>query len=159
NEPNPNSNSVPGTNFNSLNCPNDNSWTTASSRPSIPNYSRKTCVIVSDAVTVLSNNWDDSKSSHALASRSASNTTINCSLVSGIVPTSGGTYSGGAENFIRLLEDWTDKRLTVVGSQIEMWPSKCATGTWGKANVYNEPSQRLWYSDPLIQNTPRGSIS
>ena len=159
NEPNPNFNSVPGTNFNNLNCPNDNSWTTASSRPSIPNYSRKTCVIVSDAVTVLSNNWDDSRSSHSLSSRAATNTTINCSLVSGIVPTSGGNYSGGAENFIRLLEDWTDRRLTVVGSQIEMWPSKHATGTWGKANVYNEPAQRLWYPEPLIQNVPGGSSS
>jgi len=156
-EPAANNDSVPGTNYNSLNMPNDNAWT--SGTPSIPNYTRTPCVIVSDAVTVLSNNWSDSKSSHSLSSRAATNTTINCSLVSGIVPTSGDNYSGGAENFIRLLEDWTDKRLTVVGSQIEMWPSKCATGTWGKANVYNEPSQRLWYPEPLIQNVPGGSSS
>src|SRR5260370_41218825 len=97
---------------------NDNGWTRAS--PSIPNYTRTPCVIVSDAVTVLSNNWSDNQSSHSLSSRAASNTTINCSLVSGIVPTSSGNYSGGAENFIRLLEDWTDKQLTVIGSQIEM---------------------------------------
>ena len=159
NEPAVNSNSVPGTNFNNLNCPNDNGWSSASGRPSIPNYRRKTCVIVSDAITVLSNNWDDSTSSSSLGSRNASNTTINCSLVSGIVPTSGGNYSGGGENFIRLLEDWTDKRLTVVGSQIEMWPSKHATGTWGKANVYKAPAQRLWYPEPLIQNVPGGTSS
>jgi hypothetical protein len=156
-EPAVNNDSVPGTNYSSLNMPNDNGWT--SGTPSIPNYTRTPCVIVSDAVTVLSNNWSDNQSSHSLSSRTATNTTINCSLVSGIVPTAGGNYSGGAENFIRLLEDWTDKRLTVVGSQIEMWPSKCATGTWGKANVYNEPSQRLWYPEPLIQNTPGGSSS
>ena len=156
-EPAANSSSVPGTNYNSLNMPNDNGWTNGT--PSIPNYTRTPCVIVSDAVTVLSNTWNDNQSSHSLSSRAATNTTINCSLVSGVVPTSGGNYSGGAENFIRLLEDWTDKRLTVVGSQIEMWPSKCATGTWGKANVYNEPSQRLWYPEPLIQNTPGGSSS
>src|SRR5206468_6828270 len=100
NEPPINFNSVPGTNFNDLDCPNDNGWSSASGRPPIPNYPRKTCVIVSDAITVLSNNWDDSKSSFSLSSRDASNTTINCSLVSGIVPTSGGNYSGGAENFI-----------------------------------------------------------
>ena len=157
-EPSQNSNSVPGTNYNTLNCPNDNGWTSAGGSQ-IPNYSRKTCVIVSDAITVLSNNWDDTNSSHALNSRNATNTTINCSLVSGIVPTSGGNYSGGVENFVRLLEDWTDRRLTVVGSQIEMWPSKNATGTWGKANVYNTPAQRLWYPEPLIQNVPGGSSS
>jgi hypothetical protein len=157
-EPTQNSNSVPGTNYNTLNSPNDNAWTSAGGTQ-IANYSRKTCVIVSDAITVLSNNWDDTKSSHALSTRNATNTTINCSLVSGIVPTSAGNYSGGAENFIRLLEDWTDRRLTVVGSQIEMWSSKNATGTWGKANVYNEPAQRLWYPEPLIQNVPGSSSS
>jgi hypothetical protein len=156
-EPAANDNTVPGTNYNNLNMPSDNSW--ASGSPAIPNYTRTACVIVSDAVTVLSNNWSDNQSSHSLSSRAASNTTINCSLVSGIVPTSGGNYSGGAENFIRLLEDWSDKRLTVVGSQIEMWPSKNATGTWGKANVYNAPAQRLWYPEPLIQNVPGGASS
>jgi hypothetical protein len=154
-EPTQNNTSVPGTNYNNLNMPSDNS----TAAPSIPNYARKPCVIVSDAVTVLSNNWDDTKSSNGLPSRNASNTSINCSIVSGIVPTSGGNYSGGAENFIRLLEDWSDKRLTVVGSQIELWPSKYATGTWGKANVYNEPSQRLWYPEPLIQNVLGGTSS
>lgn len=151
-EPAVNDATVPGTNYDNLNMPNDTGFTSAPGRSSIPNYTRFPCVVVSDAVTVLSNNWNDANSSLGLGSRVARNTTINCSIVSGNVPTSGGNYSGGAENFIRLLEDWSDKRLTVVGSQIQMWPSKFATGTWGQANVYDEPSQRLWYPEPLIQN-------
>src|SRR5260370_7379499 len=100
---------------------NDNGWTRAS--PSIPNYTRTPCVIVSDAVTVLSNNWSDNQSSHSLSSRAASNTTINCSLVSGIVPTSSGNYIAGAENFIRLLEDWTAKPPTLFRHHIKTSPS------------------------------------
>jgi hypothetical protein len=156
-EPAANNTSVPGTNYNDLVAPNDYTTTTIVGLGSTANYSRFQCVVVADAVTVLSNNWNDANSGLGLASRVATNTTINCSIVSGIVPTSGGYYSGGAENFVRLLEDWSNKRLTIVGSQIELWPSKNATGTWGKANVYNEPSQRNWYPEPLIQSVPGSS--
>ncbi len=153
-EPPVNNATVPGTNYNNLNMPNDLGTTSAPGRPPVSNYTRVPCVVVSDAVTVLSNNWDDARSGLGVGSRPASNTTVNCNIVSGNVPTSGGYYSGGAENFLRLLEDWNGRRLTVVGSQVQMWPSKHAIGTWGKPNVYAEPAQRLWYPEPLMQGVP-----
>jgi hypothetical protein len=101
--------------------------------------------IWADAVTILSNNWKDSNSGGALSTRIASNTTVHAQIITGNVPTSTANgYSGGAENLVRLLEDWSGKSLTFYGTQAQLWPSKYATGTWGKSGVYGEPANRYY---------------
>src|SRR5438477_4381098 len=54
------------------------------------------------------------------SSRIASNTTVNAAIISGIVPTAAaggdGSYSGGAENFPRFLENWSNATLIYYGS-------------------------------------------
>src|SRR5262249_39605914 len=62
--------------------------------------------LVSDAITILSPNWNDANSSLGLSSRIAGNSTVNAAILAGIVETGGGNYSGGVENFPRFLEDW-----------------------------------------------------
>ena len=110
--------------------------------------------LIADAVTVLSNNWQDKNSALALSSRIASNTTVNAQIITGNVPTTSSAYSGGGENLLRLLEDWTGKYFTFSGSLSQYYHSKVATGTWGKANVYIEPTPsagiggRFWYPEP-----------
>ena len=42
--------------------------------------------VFGDAVTILSNNWNDSNSSSSLSSRQASNTTVNTAIVAGFLP-------------------------------------------------------------------------
>ena len=115
-----------------------------------PGWSGSITSITADAVTLLSNAWLDSNSTLTLTSRIASNTTVNANIVAGNVPTSlTNGYSGGGENFIRLLEDWSNgKRFSFTGSMVQLYQSKTANGKWvppGTAgNVYNEPT-RNWY--------------
>ena len=128
------------------------------SKPQVSGYTRKPCAVVADAVNLLSNAWNDSNSSSSLNSRTASNTTFNTAIVSGIVPSVSNYYGGGAENFPRFLENWSGKSLTYYGSMVELYPSKQSIGRWGSGNVYNPPN-RQWFFDTNLQvYTPPGSL-
>ena len=114
-----------------------------------------------DSINVLSRNWQDNNSNQNLGNRPAVSTTINAALLGGIVPTNAnnnGTYSGGVENFVRFLEDWTGKTFTYYGSMIELFPSKQGVGPWGSASVYNEPANRFWYFDPALSSDTSGDV-
>jgi hypothetical protein len=112
--------------------------------------------LVADAITILSGNWTNSHSSWGLSSRLATDTTINAAMVAGIVPTGNGFYSGGLENFPRLLEDWTSRTFTFNGSVAALFGSQIATAPWGaSADVYAPPT-RNWsfdgnFTDPSKQ--------
>jgi hypothetical protein len=125
--------------FNTGTNPPSNSGTPTS--PTGSGYTRQPAAVIGDAVTLLSNAWLDNNSSKALSNRVASNTTVNAAIVAGDVPTANGNYSGGAENLVRFLEDWASKTFTYYGSLVEIYHSRQAIGTWGKANVYNPPSE------------------
>lgn len=111
-------------------------------------YVRVPAAIVADAVTVLSNGWLDSASSTTSpTSRAATaNITINAALVSGNVPSNGTSYSGGGENFTRLLEDWSTKTFCYYGSIMQLFGSRQAMGPWTGTN-YVAPQTTAWYYD------------
>jgi hypothetical protein len=127
--------------------------------PQAASYTRQPCSIVADAVNVLSNAWLDSNSTASVGSRVASNTTINAAIVSGIVPSgsNGNNYSGGAENFPRFLEDWSDAYLTYYGSMVELYKSQQSIGIWGNANVYSPPTREWFFDTNFKRDTPPGS--
>ena len=103
--------------------------------------------LVADAITILSDNWSDANSSSAVGSRVAASTTVNAALLTGVVLTTSGHYSGGMENFPRFLETWGLANIfTYNGSMVNMFPSLYATNTWGIANVY-DPPRRNWAFD------------
>jgi hypothetical protein len=108
--------------------------------------------VLCDAITILSANFSISKSTNALSSRTATTTTINTALLAGNVPTTTGVYSGGFENFTRLLENWSGVTLYYNGSMVLMFESQIADGTWGKSDVYN-PATRTWTFDNNFLNT------
>jgi uncharacterized membrane protein (Fun14 family) len=87
--------------------------------------------VVTDAITLLSDNWDDTNSASSLGSRVATSITVNAAVIAGIVPSGGGYYSGGVENFFRLLEDWSSQTVTFNGSIVALFPSQIATAPWG----------------------------
>jgi len=61
-------------------------------------------------------------------------------------PNISGNYSGGVENFLRLLENWGGT-LTYNGSIVVMFPSQYATNSWQPTgNYYNAPT-RHWAFD------------
>jgi len=107
-----------------------------------------------DSITALSTGWSDSwNSSTALGSRNPGPTTINAAAFEGIVQTVGANYSGGVENFIRLLENWSSSTpLTYNGSIVVMFPSQYATNKWQQTgNYYNAP-KRNWAFDLNFQS-------
>ena len=102
------------------------------------------------AITVLSSAWQDSyDSSTSLGSRNATPTTVNAAALEGIVQSTkaGSTkkYSGGLENFMRLLEQWSGQTLTYNGSIVVLFESKYATNSWG-TSYYGVPV-RQWGFD------------
>jgi hypothetical protein len=126
--------------------PPSNSGTYTS--PTVSGYTRQYSAVIGDAITVLSSSWSDANSTGSISTRTASNTTINTALVGGIVPSSGGQYSGGGENFIRLLEDWKSNTFCYYGSMVELFSSATATGIWtGAGNTYKAPLTSKWYWD------------
>jgi hypothetical protein len=117
--------------------------------PDASGYTRKLAAVVGDSINVLSGAWSDVASPSAISSRTATNTTINAALVGGIVPSSGGNYSGGGENFVRLLEDWKSNTLCIYGSMVQLYTSKQATAPWtGAGNNYKAPLTSKFYWDP-----------
>ena len=134
----------------------------------VTGYTSKPSLIAADAVTLMSNAWNDSNMSQSLVSpgagspRTASNTTVNSAIIAGIVPTNAdglGSYSGGAENFVRMMEDWTGKTFTYYGSMIQLYKSAQATGTWGGADTYY-PAALKWYFDTsLTTSSPPSTVS
>ncbi|PYL01531.1 MAG: hypothetical protein DME19_01340, partial [Verrucomicrobia bacterium] len=101
--------------------------------------------LVCDAITILSDKWTDGNSTNS--SRVANDTTINAAILAGIVPSDGSYYSGGLENFLRLMENWNSRILTFNGSLAALFPSRIATSPFGGAGVYSPPQQRAFSFD------------
>ena len=115
--------------------------------------------LLADAVTILSSSWSDANSSvKNTGGPGASDTTINAAMLEGIVqtdPTISGDYSGGVENFLRLLEDWSvsgGQTLTYNGSIIVLFYSQYATNHWRQTGKYYTAPTRHWAFDLNYQN-------
>lgn len=135
--------------------------------PEVTGYDREPCAVLADAVMILSNNWNDANSASGLSSRLATPTTVNTAIVSGIVPTSGtaaspGSYSGGAENFPRFLEDWTGDSFTYYGSMVQLYTSRQFVNPWPNTgsgpNVYNAPNRNWYFDNNFFSSPPPGSL-
>ncbi|MCC5789358.1 MAG: hypothetical protein JJT75_06970 [Opitutales bacterium] len=116
--------------------------------------------LVADAISLLSGNFDnvDNRNSNlSSAVRRAVDTTVSAALVTGNVPTPGvgGQYSGGVENFPRLLEDWSGRTLTIRGALINLFESESHTAPMGSSNVYNPPSRNWGFHSRFPETPPR----
>ena len=149
-------------NFNTGGNPASNGSPGDPTNPQVPGYTRAPCSILGDAVNILSGSWNDANSSAGTSSRVASNTTVNTAILGGIIPTAApggdGSYSGGAENFPRFLEDWSHAVFTYYGSMVELYNSKQSIGEWGKPNVYVPPTRRWYFDSNFRVNPPPGTL-
>ncbi|MBS0663086.1 MAG: hypothetical protein JSR48_07455 [Verrucomicrobia bacterium] len=134
-------------------------------------YTIQPAAVVADAVTAVSANWISGNYNgvSSLNSRTPANLTINSAIIAGQVASNGTAYSGGMENFIRLLENWSGKRLTYYGSLINLYQSQQATASWQNTGVYYNAPTRNWYFDtnfldprklppgtPIVRSLKRG---
>jgi len=105
--------------------------------------------LLGDAVTLLSSNFGDyvSSSTAPLKPPPTNQTviTLNAACFEGIVPSNTNYYSGGLENFLRLLENWGGDTVVYNGSIVVMFPSIYATNHWG-SSYYGAPN-RAWGFD------------
>ena len=118
--------------------------------------------LLGDAITILSSNWDDgyslsNSSASSPSGRVAKNTTVNAAMLEGIVvstnvasgPYAGKHYSGGLENFLRMIETWGNGTYTLQynGSIVVMFPSIYATNYWIAPGTYYDKPIRAWGFD------------
>ena len=146
-------------NWNTGQAPPSSASTPDSTKPMDRSYQWRPSAVVADAITLLSNSWQDHNSAKSLNQRTASNTTVNAALVAGNVPTGskGSNYSGGAENFVRFLEDWTGKTFTYYGSMLQLYSSAQGTGVWGNANVYASANLKWHFDEKFTEVAPAGT--
>jgi hypothetical protein len=108
--------------------------------------------LISDALTILSDNWQDSKSTGAVTTRTPTSTTVNAAILTGVVYSTGSsdtTFSGGVHNLPRLLENWsTSTKLTLNTSIVNLFNSARATNQFQRPGVYYNAPTRQFSFDP-----------
>lgn len=114
--------------------------------------------IISDALTILSNNWSDTyTASTAISARPASQTTVNAAVMSGNINTVGSQYSGGLENFMRFLENWSGVTYTYNGSLVCLWQSEQVQSPWPGTGAVYTPPVRNWSFSMSVNDLPPGT--
>jgi hypothetical protein len=114
--------------------------------------------LMADAITVLSDNWSDASAANRFSGGPpAATTTINAACLAGIVESEphntasdADGYSGGVENYFRLLENWNEvskQSLYFNGSIVAMFPSQYATNCWQQTAGYYTAPNRSWAFD------------
>ncbi|HEY9175792.1 MAG TPA: hypothetical protein VI136_26225 [Verrucomicrobiae bacterium] len=138
------------------NCTNSAHLGTTNTTSTVP------CAFMSDALTVLSSSWDDTKSANSYTTRVPVNTTVNAAILTGNTLSTGPEstqFNGGVHNLPRLLEDWNSpsaKTLTLNTSLINLYTSARATTQFKNPGQYYDPPTRqfsfdLNFMDPAKQ--------
>jgi hypothetical protein len=132
------------------------------------------CMLMADALTALSAGWDDTNSSAPITSRVAnrpddpSTTTvdesatfvrmdINAGLLCGNSASDGTNASGGAQNLVRYLENWSGKTVGYFGSLGRLFESAHFDSPFaGQGDIYKQPNRSFSYDTNLARHPPAG---
>jgi hypothetical protein len=112
---------------------------------------KHSAAVLADAVNLLSNNWNGSKTKGTLPK--ASNTTWNVAIMTGNTPSTNDVYSGGPHNLPRFHEAWSGVTATISGSMVCTGPSQRARGGWALGGDYYTAPNRNWSFDTRF-NSP-----
>ncbi len=117
---------------------------------------------LADAVTVLSSNWDDTRSGQSLNNRQPVATRVNASFITGNTETGapGHDFNGGFNNLLRFLEDWNENiEFTWRGSASCLWYSRQADSPWSYNRYYTAPLRNWAFDTDLLDpnNLPPGT--
>ena len=132
--------------------------------------------LVADAVTFLSNAWNDAQHQTTTVERrdwNAVDTEVNAAVLAGHSPTpcdhevcGNQPYGGGLENFPRFLEYWDGDELLYRGSLVSLFYNQQGRGPWQFSgnrrarNQYYWPPTRNWEFDTRFEdpeNLPPGT--
>ena len=121
--------------------------------------------VLADAVTLLSQNWNDVRSftsPYNPAGRGAATTSYRFAVAAGkglSFPHPGGTYQdfgtdGGVHNFLRFLENWGGQTLNYRGSVVSFYYNRQATGTYKCCTtVYGPPTRGYNFDTDFLTPT------
>lgn len=120
--------------------------------------------VMSDAVNLLSNEWNDSKTASSGLPVPTHTLQINTAMLCGNYETLVGKYNGGLENYPRFHEDWSTAggnidsqtgdyiKSRIRGAFVNLFESKLAKGKWVYGgNKYTAP-KRDWDFDTDLLN-------
>jgi len=108
--------------------------------------------VMGDSITFLSESWDDSDTS---VKPPASTTEVSAAAVSGIRPPDvqgDGSFSGGAHNFPRFLENWSGNTFFLRGSMVCLYESEVDFSTWS-TSYYSPPNRGYGFNDLFASGT------
>jgi hypothetical protein len=126
----------------------------------------RACSILADAVTLLSNNWNDRNSftsPNNPGGRNATTTWYRTAVIAGkgisfnninMSDTDSRDFGtdGGAHNFLRYLENWGGQTLNYRGSIVSLYVNQQASGTYKCCtNVYSPPSRGYNFDTEFLQ--------
>jgi hypothetical protein len=137
------------------------SSTGSSSAPDTTNPLTNTelpALVAADAVTLLSSVYNDGDMGQSAKStlNTAAFTEVSTGIISGIVPTNLNTsgvgtnnqWAGGVHNFVRFLENWTNKTYRYRGSVVCLYENEVSKGPWYQSVFtywYNFPQRDVGY--------------
>jgi hypothetical protein len=116
-------------------------------------------MLMGDAVTLLSTNWNDANAANPdVTARPSTGGTVTIAggVLTGNVSATATTISGGAQNLLRYLENWTGTSVSVLGSIGRLFDSKYYIRPFQQpGTVYLAPDNRTFtYSDALQTEPP-----
>ncbi len=85
--------------------------------------------LIADAINVLSNGWNNTKSCGGGTPNTWSETSVNAAFITGNSATVA-NFAGGAINYPRFHEWWRSTAFNYRGAFVNLWTSKQATGDW-----------------------------
>lgn len=137
-------------------------------------------MLMADAITVLSYSWNDEAAANAVETGRVANVdnpatidnpdtsgivenvetavAINAGLITGNSVSTFSNSSGGAQNLVRYLENWSGKNVNLLGSLGRVFQSEQFTRPFrGTSTVYRAPNRNVTYDSTLAKAPPAGS--
>ena len=123
-----------------------------------PDGSANPAMLMGDSVTLLSSNWDDAHANQDISMRNATGgtATISGGVLTGNVSATATTQSGGAQNLLRYLENWSGTDVIVLGSLGRLFDSKYYIRPYQQpsSGVYGAPLSRMFTYESALQTVP-----
>ncbi|MFO0052346.1 MAG: hormogonium polysaccharide biosynthesis protein HpsA [Dolichospermum sp.] len=114
--------------------------------------------ILADAVTLLSEDFDfDFKElGYAIGSQqiAKNDTTFNLIVAAGDNPAQPTVDNGGLNNLVRVIENWTSRKIKLNGAFMQVKKSAYATGTNPPQTINNPPTRQWSYDVGLLFQLP-----
>jgi hypothetical protein len=124
-------------------------------------------MLIADCITLLSAGWNDANAGSALASRVAVpnasdpadlTMALNAGLLTGNKPSTPIKTSGGAQNLVRYLEDWTGRNVSFYGSIGRLFTSNIFVASYGGVgSIYNQPNRSFGFDHNILLYAPPGT--